>query len=383
MNILLIGEYSNVHNNLAEGLRTLGHQVTLANDGNGWKHFHSDIDLHRDLTFCGRITYICRLLKAMRRMKGYDVVQLINPHCLQLKAGRVIPFVKYLRRHNKKLVVCALGEDYYYCYMHRKYKPQRYSDYNIGDKETMTAYALAQYNECVGTDKERLTRVAISQCDAIVSAIHEYWKPYDMVTDKDASGRPVRVKNHFIPLPIKMPDAPTVPGQSEKLRVFIGIQKARSEYKGTDIMLKAARALMQQYPDKMELKIAENQPFAEYKTMMDNSDVMLDQVFSYGPGMNALLALSKGIVCLSGGEPENYDLMGEKECRPIVNVTPSYDVVYRQLEKLVLMPKEKLQALKAESREYARRNHDNVRVARQYESLYQSLLSPPFTPMMA
>ena len=30
MKILLLGEYSNVHNNLAEGLRALGHDVTLS-----------------------------------------------------------------------------------------------------------------------------------------------------------------------------------------------------------------------------------------------------------------------------------------------------------------------------------------------------------------
>lgn len=373
MKILLVGEYSNVHNNLAEGLRALGHEVITANDGNGWKKFHSDIDLHRELSFWGRISYMYRLLRALPKMRGYDVVQLINPHCLQLKAGYVIPFIKYLRRNNKKLVVCALGEDYYYCYMHRKYRPQRYSDYNIGDKEIITDFARGQYNECVGTDKETLTKVAISECDAIVSAIHEYWKPYDMVTDKDAFGQPIREKNHFIPLPIKVPNKLVDAGLSEKLRVFIGIQKGRSEYKGTDIMLKAANDLKQKYPDRMEIKIAENVPFAEYKSMMDNSDVMLDQVYSYGPGMNALLALSKGIICLTGGEPENYDLMGEEECRPIVNVTPFYDVVYSQLEKLILMPKQELQELKRQSHEYVVRNHDSKKVAKQYEALYNSL----------
>ena len=30
----------------------------------------------------------------------------------------------------------------------------------------------------------------------------------------------------------------------------------------------------------------------------------------------------KGIICVGGGEPEHYDLLGEKELRPIVNVEP-------------------------------------------------------------
>jgi hypothetical protein len=36
MKILLIGEYSNVHWTLAEGLRALGHQVTVVSDGDRW-----------------------------------------------------------------------------------------------------------------------------------------------------------------------------------------------------------------------------------------------------------------------------------------------------------------------------------------------------------
>ena len=47
MKILLLGEFSNVHNNLAEGLRALGHEVTTANGGHGWSNYNRDIDLGR------------------------------------------------------------------------------------------------------------------------------------------------------------------------------------------------------------------------------------------------------------------------------------------------------------------------------------------------
>ena len=42
MKILLLGEYSNVHHTLAEGLRVLGHEVTVASDGDGWKGYDRD-----------------------------------------------------------------------------------------------------------------------------------------------------------------------------------------------------------------------------------------------------------------------------------------------------------------------------------------------------
>ena len=374
MKILLLGEFSNVHNNLAEGLRALGHEVTTANGGHGWSNYNRDIDLGRSFGIWGGISYLFRLLKALPKLCGYDIVQLVNPHFLHLKAERVIPIFNFLRKHNKGIVLCAMGDDYYYCYNHKHFKPLAYSDYNLGEKPRSTEFGERAYNECVGTAKEKLSREVAYWCDAVVSVIYEYWAPYDLVTDKDKNGIPIREKNHFIPLPIKMPE-PVCPPPSDKLRVFLGYKKEFGAYKGTDIMMEVANDLLKKYPDKMELKLASNIPFAEYQHMMDNSDVMLDQVYSYGPGMNALLALSKGIVCISGGEAVNYEMMGEYDCRAIINVTPSYESVYTELEKLILMPKDELQALKEKSREYVRRNHECVKVARQYEALYKQILN--------
>ena len=143
--------------------------------------------------------------------------------------------------------------------------------------------------------------------------------------------------------------------------------------KGTDIMLQAARDLQRLYPDRMELLVANGVSFDEYSRMMDSSDVLLDQIYSYGPGMNALLAMSKGIVAVSGAEPEHYELLGENEVMPIVNVYPSYEDVYRNLEKLILNP-ELVNRLKLQSREYVARNHEYIRVSRQYVELYSKLL---------
>ena len=84
MKILLIGEYSNVHNTLARGMRELGHQVTVASDGDSWKDYPRDIDLARKPG--RRMQFLWRLVKALPRMRGYDVVQLINPMFLELRA---------------------------------------------------------------------------------------------------------------------------------------------------------------------------------------------------------------------------------------------------------------------------------------------------------
>lgn len=362
--ILLLGEYSSVHCTLAEGLRDLGHDVTVASNGDFWREYPRDINLARDNKF----VFLWRLLRALPRMKGYDIVQLVNPMFMELKAERLFPIYNYLRRNNGRIVLCAVGDDHYCSYVHRHMKPMRYSDYNYGAVERCTAYAGDVYNDWVGTEKERLNRYIAADCDAIVAGSYEYWLPYSVTEDTDNEGRKLCEKLHLVPYPFKMP-AQVHPEPSEKLRVFIGISKERAEFKGTDIMLRAAKDLLKAYPERMELRTAGGLPFAEYSRMMDGSDVLLDQLYSYGPGMNALLSLSKGIVTLTGGEPEHYGIMGENECRPIIAVQPDYESVYHELEKLVLHP-ERLAELKNESRRYVARNYDYHKIAKQYEEIY-------------
>ena len=43
MKILLIGEYSNLHNSLKQGLVKNGHNVVLLGNGDGFKNYDADI----------------------------------------------------------------------------------------------------------------------------------------------------------------------------------------------------------------------------------------------------------------------------------------------------------------------------------------------------
>ena len=151
MRILLLGEYSNVHATLAKGLRTLGHEVTVLSNGDFWKNYPRDIDLVRTYTKLGGISYLLRLLRILPRLKGYDIVQLINPMFLELKAERIFPIYHYLRKHNKKVVLGAYGMDYYWVKTCCEEKPLRYSDFNIGKDLRNTADALPVANGGTGS----------------------------------------------------------------------------------------------------------------------------------------------------------------------------------------------------------------------------------------
>ncbi|MCR4584062.1 MAG: glycosyltransferase family 1 protein [Prevotella sp.] len=356
MKILLLGEYSNVHATLAEGLRTLGHEVTVVSNGDFWKDYPRDIDVSRKPGKTGGLRLLARLYTLLPRLRGYDIVQLINPLFFELKAKRLFFFYDYLRRHNGKVYLGAFGMDWYWVHACTTTKPLRYSDFNIGNELRTNEEAIAEQKDWLGTEKERLNRYIAEDCNGIVTGLYEY----------DVCYRPqFPDKTRFIPYPIHCPGQHEAIAKRQPVSIFIGINRSRSAYKGTDIMLRAAQAIEQRYGDRIKLNIAESIPFEEYKKLMDGSDAILDQLYSYTPSMNSLLAMSKGIICIGGGEPENYEILGERELSPIINVQPNYESVYQELENLVLHP-ERIPELKRQSIEYIRRHHDHLKVARQY-----------------
>lgn len=366
MRILLLGEYSNVHNTLAQGLRALGHEVCVASNGDFWKDYPRDIDLKREAGVRGQLSFMWRLIKALPRMRGYDVVQIINPLFLELKAERIAPIYRYLRRHNKKMVMCAFGMDYYWVNVNDTVKPLRYSDFNFGDTVRHDKVMEEYRHDWVGTAKQTLNEIIAHDSDVIVSGLYEYWATYNAVDS-------LKKKNHFIPFPIVCGDAtPSMASHPLPVTIFIGISGQRSAYKGTDIMLKAAEDLRKKYPERVQLRIANGVPFSEYQHMMDSSDIILDQLYAYTPAMNALLAMSKGIIVCGGGEPENYEILKEEALRPIINVLPTYESCFAELERIILNP-ELIPEMKRQSVDYVRRHHDHVKVARQYAMLYESL----------
>ena len=375
MKILLIGEYSNVHAMLAEGLRRLGHEVTVASNGDFWKNYPRDIDLARKPGKWSGILLLLRLAVLLPRLRGYDIVQLINPMFVELKACWNRRLYRYLRRNNRHVVMGAFGMDYYWVSQCLTAKPLRYSDFNIGDHLRTDADAMKERKDWLGddgdgrwmgTEKGRLNQLIAKDCDAIVAGLYEYWACYVPL---------FREKTTFIPFPLKPePGRETTAGTCTKapLRIFIGINKTRNVYKGTDIMLRALEDVVDRYPDKVTIVKAVSVPFAEYVRLMDGCDLIMDQLYSYTPAMNALQAMAKGLVCVGGGEEENYEILGENELRPIINVQPNYRSVYDALVKIVLHP-ENVERMKKQSMEYISRHHDYIHVAERYAALYAHL----------
>lgn len=178
MKILLIGEYSNVHATLADGLRQLGHKVTVASNGDFWKNYPRDISLTRKPGKLGGAVLLLKLYSLLPSFRGYDVVQLINPMFVELKAEKLFHIYRYLRKNNKKVFLGGFGMDWYWVNTCIEQKPLRYSDFNIGETIRTNQDSIKEQHDWIGTAKEKLNKFIANDCDRIITGLYEYWICY-------------------------------------------------------------------------------------------------------------------------------------------------------------------------------------------------------------
>lgn len=363
MKILLIGEYSRLHLTLAEGLRKLGHTVTVASDGDGFKNYSRDIDIsRRSSAISDTAISLVKTAQAFRQFKGYDIVQINNPCFTPQNVIVNKQLYKYLRKHNPKVFLGAFGEDAIWMRASLNKNLFRYSEFQIDNKPINSGILESMEKKWLNNKTEQFNRYIADTADGIIACLYEYYTAYK---------NDYQAKSVYIPLPINTDRLSYKPlnNTPQKISFFIGINKDRSQFKGTDILEKALIRLKEHYPNEIVIKRAESISYDTYNEMMEEAHVVLDQLYSYTPAMNALTAMASGKIVISGGEPEMYELLGEKQNHPIINVYPNEDDVFNKLEHLI-NHKHLLPHLSASSRLFIEKHHSYTEIAKQYLSFW-------------
>ena len=195
--------------------------------------------------------------------------------------------------------------------------------------------------------------------DGAVSVLYEYQMGIERRMGKAKTaygGLPIVMENYS---PVELPENP------EKIRFFLGRDRNRKLMKGSDYLEIAAKRVVERYPDKAELVIVENRPFAEFVELLKSAHVVLDQIYSYTPATTALMAMAYGLNVVTGGEPEYYDFIGETENRPIINAPIEVDPLTAVLEEIVKKPQE-IRERGLRSREFVMKHNDSRVVARRF-----------------
>ncbi len=378
MKILLVGEYSRLHNSLKKGLEHLGHEVTLISSGDGFKQYPADITLKRFFTkglakkwkvlwhtlFGQDLTSVALAKEVVARKKalsGFDVVQLINESPLTIQPKYEREVIQLLKNKNNTLFVLSCGADYTSIkYAHnKKLRYSILSPYFLGKIGKQQASPLLKY---LTKPYIALHEFVDNICDGFIASDLDYHLPMQGNSKyKGLVSNPI-VLDDFIysPVPVK-----------DKIIVFHGINREAYYKKGNDIFEQALTLVTQTHGQQFELITVENLPYKEYITKYDSAHIVLDQVYSYDQGFNALEAMAKGKVVFTGAESEFLEYYKLEPNSVAINALPNPEQIAAALIALIDNP-ERILAIGKAARAFVEAHHNANTIAKNYLAIWSS-----------
>ncbi|MDE7381551.1 MAG: hypothetical protein K2N03_05425 [Muribaculaceae bacterium] len=360
--ILLLGDYSNCQRTLASALRTMGHDVTLISDGSGWMNCDRDISLNRyPGKMGGLLFYLDLRFRLHPRLRDYDIVSVHDPNFLKLKPHRIRYFFDRLKEDNNTVFLNAMSTDLPFLNMlERKDSPLRYSEWFVdGMANRMRLERNREWEEWHAQELAEYQKYFYSRIDGAVATLYEYYHGLREALP------PEKVHYAGMPIDTSLYTPVIYPEKIKKVKLFLGRDRNRKLLKGSDYLETAARRVVEKYPDKAELRIVENVPFNQFIDELRGAHVVLDQIYSYTPATTALMAMSMGLNVVSGGEPDYYDFIGEKENRPIINASLTIEELTDTIERIVMHPEE-LAERGAAGRRFVEKHNSHLTVAGRY-----------------
>lgn len=372
MEILLIGEFSRLHNSLKEGLSAHGHNVTICGLGDGFKDFPVDWPVYKKwdqgwrkkarlalmklsgFDLSSWLTYR-QFQKYVPQLHQFDVIQLINENsflCAPYFEHKILEAVFATRA---KVFLLSCGNDYPYV---------TYSLAHPEEKSVLQPYLQGKLSADAYEAALKFTRPDFKK-------LHEYI--YDNIkgviaTDFDYVAP---LQNHpkflgLIPNPVnidKLQPLP-LPNPARGVIIFHGVNRSAYYKKGNDVFDAALEVIAHRYANRVEILRVESLPYAQYIRQYDRAHILLDQCYAKDQGYNALEAMAKAKVVFTGAETEfltHYHLH-----QPVnVNAVAQVEAIVSALSNLIENPDE-ITAMGQRARDFIVREHDFKCVAQRY-----------------
>ena len=374
MRILLIGEFSRLHNSLKEGLVALGHVVIIVANGDGFKNYPVDLstkakwcetklgNIPRQLIFrltkfdIARIEFGIRFYLHLDKLKNFDVVQLINESPIQTTPRFERFLLKKLFAQNKKSFLLCCGVDYLVA-KHLIEKKERYSIMNPYFENPKLKKEFSYILNFLSNNHKKTHDLVYQNIQGVICSDMDYV---------------LAMQKHpmflgLIPNPINTDAIEFSELKIEdKIIIFLGINRGTYYTKGIAFFEKALEIIKVKYSSKIEIIIAENLPYLTYINQYNRAHIILDQVYSFDQGYNALEAMAKGKVVFTGAENEftQYYNLTEKVT---INALPDVDYLINELEHLINNPNEII-AIGTRARNFIEKEHNYIEVANKYLS---------------
>lgn len=360
MKILFIGDYSNLHHTLAAQLRKMGHQADVLSDRCGYMNLNTDLYLERTPGLFGSFKYLYDIFSILPKLSGYDVVQLINTNFFNLRPQKIKYFFDQIRKQNKSMFLTLAGNDYYFVKACHDAKIFRFSEFKIGNE-----FSPGHKNNpehlygWISKDNKDWAEYLFKHINGGMSVLPEY----------DMAARPILgEKLEFTNLPIDFSSLPLPKiSDKDKVNIMMAMRSGMEEMKGTNILYDIAREIEKEMPDKVKVDLVKDVSFQEFLSRMSQSDIVLDQLYSYSPAMTALYAMAMGKVVGSGAQPEYYEYIGNPIIRPILALSPFDTDIKERIIELVKHP-DKIKLLGEQGRQLVMTYNDASPVASKFLS---------------
>ena len=375
MKILLIGEYSGLHNSLKDGLQLNGHSVTLLGTGDGFKNYPVDIEVKSTIFEIPFLKFIAKIIDKLlkfslndfelgfkaylkiKTLKDFDIVQLINENAFKTTPWLETILVKKILKNNKNLFLLSCGVDY----ISVKYALENKFKYSIltpylNDKLLLEKYRhILKYNS---SEFKKLHRYIYKNIKGVISSDLDYHIP--LIGQKKYLGmvpNPVNLKKlsyDFVEI-------------EDKVIIFHGINSKNSTKKGNDYFIRAMEIIKKKYKERVEYIEVQDLKYRDYMKSYCNCHIFLDQVYAYDQGYNALEAMAKGKVVFTGAEKEWLEHYGVSEDGIAINALPDVNYLVEKLSILIENPK-KIKDISINARKFIEDQHSYDNVANIYES---------------
>lgn len=379
MKVLLLGEYSRLHNSLKEGLVSLGHDVVLLGDGDGFKNFPVDISIRPVFInkflikkanvllykiFKWDLTLIERGLRfyfQLNKMKGFDVVQLINERPIKTVPWLERYLLKKIFRNNRKVFLLSCGADSFVVnyLFNNKDKYSMLTPYFENPKLKSDFQYILDYQK---ENHKKTHQLLMEHCQGVIASDFDYVMP---------------LKEHskflgLIPNPINISKIEYKPITiSNKIVILLGINKGNRLAKGVLYFEKALEIVEKKHPNKIEVLKVSNLPYNTYRSYYNKAHILLDQVFSHDQGYNALEAMARGKVVFTGAEDDFLNFYKLNEDEVCINAVPNVNSIVNKLSYLIENP-EKIVEIGKNAHEFITKEHHYIEVAKKYTNTWMS-----------
>lgn len=381
MRILLIGDYSGLHSALKKGLSQHKgiDEVVLVGDGDKFKDFQVDRSIrpswatsqwgmfirkaiHKMVRWdIAELEIGWRAQRQLKKLRDFDVVQLINDRPIQTLAWWERRLLKHVFAQNKKVFLLSCGIDVYglqYLTAH----PEELSLLQplFAHPHLKPHYAYVDVYRKKGVIQTQ--QMIVEYCKGIIASDLDYVNP-----------------NQFHPKYVGLIPHPVVLGTIQPFKakeinrvcIFLGINRGNYYQKGIGYFEEALAHIQTKYGKQIEVVIAEQLPYAAYKKAQEKAHIVLDQVFSKDQGYNALEAMAKGKVVCTGASADflrHYQLQEDEVC-----ITAKPDVAYL-VDKLSYLIDNKavINQIGQRAQAFVHQIHDCKTIANQYIKTWES-----------